>query len=653
MGPAALALTKPTVEDGKLRQSQKTVELSADHPPPAEESETNKADLRKQADSSSVASCYTNRTLKKARKKSPLRRKKRIKEINPSPAAKKKKKSAVPPTNGDRKKPPLSSMQIPPARAIRMDEDSSDEEFDVQNYESSGRDVMLPAVEESDDRHSSRSWAYYSGTGGDGDERSAHVANYRKRKHLTATASGHYQESREEDQEQYSGGANYIPSNLANGAPMADSHQQNSLEKSHEPAPTEQVGGDATMDFSEDLHRLLVEAIYDIGVSHASPSVIMENMTYIYANEQSLDTSITSAYSDPHVAAVSNQVTSERVKSHLQKYRKNKKKNKDVFRREYSRWAQKALSFTGGISTAARTCLASNPAALIEMMGESSPGDAKTSLAAGKEDLTKKLLGGELAAFLTYSVMLEDENNKVVLQKEIAPPAPKRMKRRASEATAEASLLMLRHGGGNPHATSVSKQQPQQRTLHSAAMEYAQDLSGARLSLPILTEEEKLSSLGVSINHVVGLFHSMSHTLMKERMKDQRQRPSDTEAAEDKPLEGSRANFPERTVDAPTGSGVAAHQYPLEDSRRLHAFFSPPGCGDTNDGRQPKIANASFFQQRLAADSLRYQHQHIHQEQNQYTLQESSNLKEKFNVYYDHPSQRSEGQPADRLHRGP
>ena len=55
----------------------------------------------------------------------------------------------------------------------------------------------------------------------------------------------------------------------------------------------------------ESTHRMFVAAIYKAGIKHASPSVIMENMTL------------------SHKA-----ITSERVKSHLQKYRNNEKNRK-------------------------------------------------------------------------------------------------------------------------------------------------------------------------------------------------------------------------------------------------------------------------------------------------------------------------------------
>lgn len=61
-----------------------------------------------------------------------------------------------------------------------------------------------------------------------------------------------------------------------------------------------------------DIHRSFVSAIFDQGLKHASPSVILQNMM-----------------------AESDELTSERIKSHLQKYRKNKMKSKQDFMSEY------------------------------------------------------------------------------------------------------------------------------------------------------------------------------------------------------------------------------------------------------------------------------------------------------------------------------
>jgi SHAQKYF class myb-like DNA-binding protein len=61
----------------------------------------------------------------------------------------------------------------------------------------------------------------------------------------------------------------------------------------------------------DDLHRDFVSAIFDVGLKHASPSTVMEHMP-------------------PH-----EQITTERIKSHLQKYRIHRQKAKREFMTSY------------------------------------------------------------------------------------------------------------------------------------------------------------------------------------------------------------------------------------------------------------------------------------------------------------------------------
>jgi SHAQKYF class myb-like DNA-binding protein len=177
------------------------------------------------------------------------------------------------------------------------------------------------------------------------------------------------------------------------------------------------------------MHRLFVESIYDMGVKHASPAVIMDNMT------------------EEHDA-----LTAERVKSHLQKYRNNKEKSKAEFFQEYESWMQKALTIgaAGGVASTGTTMI-------MDMMG------------------SKTLLGGDMAASLAYTLMAEEQT------------------------------------------ALDGKKAAAQRTLAAPDMGRNKDITGARIAFPTLTEEERKSSLGVSISHVMGLFYSMTQHLIKER----------------------------------------------------------------------------------------------------------------------------------------
>ena len=181
-------------------------------------------------------------------------------------------------------------------------------------------------------------------------------------------------------------------------------------------------GGDNCEDerWTEAMHRQFVDAIYEIGVSHASPSVIIENMSLAPAAPEQHESPSSAGTTSTAATSKSKNKLSERVKSHLQKYRKNKEKSKQEFLLEYDLWMQKALTVVGGVSAAARTSLVSTPAAVIEMVGETTATTtASSSMKAAKVDgddsnKPKEVLGGALPAFLTYSVMLEEEHKQLV-----------------------------------------------------------------------------------------------------------------------------------------------------------------------------------------------------------------------------------------------
>jgi SHAQKYF class myb-like DNA-binding protein len=222
--------------------------------------------------------------------------------------------------------------------------------------------------------------------------------------------------------------------------------------------------------WTEEMHRLFVESIYDMGVKHASPAVVIENMT------------------EEHAA-----VTSERVKSHLQKYRKSKEKSKADFFEEYESWMQKALTIgAAGGATSTDTKM------IMEMMGSDT------------------LLGGDAAAFLAYTEMVED------------------------------------------HTARDGEKAAAQRTLAAPDMgRTTKDITGAKIAFPTLTEEERKSPLGVSISHVMGLFYSMTQNLIKERESTEPEKPA--------PETLERQTEPEPQVEkAPEAAAAAAAHSTLQ-----------------------------------------------------------------------------------------
>jgi SHAQKYF class myb-like DNA-binding protein len=186
-------------------------------------------------------------------------------------------------------------------------------------------------------------------------------------------------------------------------------------------------------EWGEELHRKFAAAIFEIGLRNSSPAVILENMSQKPKS-----------------------ITSERVKSKLQKYRNNKEKSKQEFLEEYEAFLHRAKAIEcAGVTPRGSSAAAS----LLEMMG------------------AKKLLGGDAAAFLSYAVMKEQEVN-----------------------------------AGDGDAAVLSTQ-----ILRKGALEYVENFAGAGIPFPELTEPEKKSSLGVSMTFVMGLFLSMTQHLKRER----------------------------------------------------------------------------------------------------------------------------------------
>jgi SHAQKYF class myb-like DNA-binding protein len=215
--------------------------------------------------------------------------------------------------------------------------------------------------------------------------------------------------------------------------------------------------------WSKEDHRTLVQAIYDVGLKHSSPAVIQEHM--IACNDQ--------------------QLTGERLKSHLQKYRKNMAKNRDEFLSEYDSWLEKALA-VGIISG-----LDDPPHPLIGNLhgSDGGPGYLLPPMAVSEAIGSRGVLGGEAPAFVTYSVLYErcaaaDDQD---------------------EANQPRSVLNDFHRKPVMDASdSLPMSEPHQE-----------------FSIPILTDEERNSPLGVCFTRVVGLFRPMSLLLLNEREKSQ------------------------------------------------------------------------------------------------------------------------------------
>eukprot|EP00594_Rhizosolenia_setigera_P012547 CAMPEP_0178965954 /NCGR_PEP_ID=MMETSP0789-20121207/16630_1 /TAXON_ID=3005 /ORGANISM="Rhizosolenia setigera, Strain CCMP 1694" /LENGTH=821 /DNA_ID=CAMNT_0020651119 /DNA_START=171 /DNA_END=2633 /DNA_ORIENTATION=+ len=184
----------------------------------------------------------------------------------------------------------------------------------------------------------------------------------------------------------------------------------------------------------DSLHRDFVSAIFDVGLKHSSPSAILEFM-----------------------APTSEDITSERVKSHLQKYRLHRAKSKREFMESYdsSLMKFKSSGFVG--------------------------------VAGGKRGSSGNVGGlscGEIAGHLTYTTIAADQMG-------------------ASHAPGMGST------GIPPTVATVHDKDALPNPI-------IQGVSGP-LQLPALTDAEKNSPIGASLGYLMGLFFSLRQQLMLQR----------------------------------------------------------------------------------------------------------------------------------------
>ena len=185
----------------------------------------------------------------------------------------------------------------------------------------------------------------------------------------------------------------------------------------------------------EDLHRDFVSAVFDVGLKNSSPSAILEHMP-------------------PH-----EQVTTERIKSHLQKYRLHRAKSKKEFLSSYS-------------------------VTLAKMQKEGT-------------STTKSLAGGEVAGHLAYVTLAGHD-----------VPEETAVDNNPEAAAAAAASVDNSAAAAQPSSSSSQGQQQ-----HQHHQQQQQDC----LIFPRLTEEEKRSPIGNSMGYLMGLFFTLKQQLDLER----------------------------------------------------------------------------------------------------------------------------------------
>ena len=226
--------------------------------------------------------------------------------------------------------------------------------------------------------------------------------------------------------------------------------------------------------WSEELHRDFVSAIFEFGVTNASPAVILKQMM---TND--------------------NEVTSERVKSHLQKYRVHRDRSKQQFMAEYDASLQRIKErggtkwhptdkFSSGDVAAAMVYYSMNPEAPLTM-----PFDMRRSSVAGS-------------------------NNVPIVRSETAAP----------HGTSHDGAVHSDHQSGGPNlGISMMPTNPASRTALGSTGGPTKNVSedgtsrgdGTTISMPNLTSEEYNSPLGTTLRYLTGLCNSMTDHLLEIR----------------------------------------------------------------------------------------------------------------------------------------
>lgn len=210
------------------------------------------------------------------------------------------------------------------------------------------------------------------------------------------------------------------------------------------------TGGSEEDAWTTDLHRSLVETIFTTGMRHASPSVILDFMS--------------NAEDFP--------LTSERVKSHLQKYRNQAEKSQADFMQEYDTFLQRALSI--GSQSSGSTARLLPTANVTQIMGQEGP-----------------LYGGDAAAAATYDMLYKSNQQKIGASEGLG-----------SERSEFDSAVH--------HFLTPS-------VLRQASTSLADHCQGQKIKIPQLTAEEKNSPLGLSMGHIVDTFKALEDELDRQR----------------------------------------------------------------------------------------------------------------------------------------
>ena len=206
----------------------------------------------------------------------------------------------------------------------------------------------------------------------------------------------------------------------------------------------------------EEAHRDFVSAVFDVGLKQSSPAALLE---YMPKKEE---------------------ITSERVKSHLQKYRIHRNKSRQEFINNYDGSFHKLN------------------AAVSHRVNRSSKNRNEENIPSGGGGGLHvsdpwRLSGGDHAAYLTYCIMAED-------------------RLAASDLTSSPN-----HAVDDAHASPAATTAIPPGILSPSPVGAAG--SGSSFFWPELSKEEKKTPIGVSISCLFGMFVSLQAQLAQERKR--------------------------------------------------------------------------------------------------------------------------------------
>mmetsp|Transcript_3018 Transcript_3018/g.6439 ORF Transcript_3018/g.6439 Transcript_3018/m.6439 type:complete len:1543 (+) Transcript_3018:112-4740(+) len=252
----------------------------------------------------------------------------------------------------------------------------------------------------------------------------------------------------------------------------------------------------------DELHRDFVSAIFDVGLKHSSPSAIMEHMR-----------------PNPDV-------TSERVKSHLQKYRLNRQKSRKEFMASYD-------SALAGFQKRQ------------QQKEEEGGEDANVDLSIAES--RGGLSCGEAAALCTHAMMNERAG---IGDDSVAVPVESQEKESPQRHASVAARSSSSPENSGPDVCST-------QSVEGLVTE-AEGVP--TLHLPLLTAEERDSPIGQSFGYLVGMFQTLSQQLeLNRHLEAHNSTADDSPSGEVSPSAPAPSAVNDRNTSLPSNHLVDHH----------------------------------------------------------------------------------------------